>query len=242
MANPFDVVETRLRRLFEEEGASIFPWHNPEHQLIHQLVKTVYTHTITNEYGHQVAPSAYTIYINPDCTAAWQTHYNGLQDLAIALQKIAEQSNIFLVGSPSLTLALDPELHTDDIRVEVSSFQEKADHTTAMLAPAPIATGPEFPPGACLITVDGLNFPLEQPVINIGRRNDNHLIIDDQRISRTHAQLRAVRGQFILMDLNSTGGTFVNGERINRLTLRPGDVISLSGVILIYHDETNQEP
>jgi pSer/pThr/pTyr-binding forkhead associated (FHA) protein len=71
-------------------------------------------------------------------------------------------------------------------------------------------------------------------VVNIGRRPDNHLVIDDARISRLHAQLRLVRGRYMLFDLESTGGTFINGERIRQHTLRPGDVISLAGVPLVY--------
>lgn len=77
-------------------------------------------------------------------------------------------------------------------------------------------------------------FPLTQSVINIGRRLDNHIVIDDPRVSRRHAQLRAIRGWYILFDLNSTGGTYVNGQRVTQSILYPGDVISLAGVPLIY--------
>jgi pSer/pThr/pTyr-binding forkhead associated (FHA) protein len=53
-----------------------------------------------------------------------------------------------------------------------------------------------------------------------------------------HAQLRLVRGQFVIFDLDSTGGTFVNGQRIRQQALRAGDVISLAGVPLVYGQET----
>jgi pSer/pThr/pTyr-binding forkhead associated (FHA) protein len=71
-------------------------------------------------------------------------------------------------------------------------------------------------------------------VINIGRRLDNHVVIDDPRISRNHAQIREIKGRFVIFDLNSTGGTYVNGDRINQSVLYPGDVISLAGVTLIF--------
>ena len=60
------------------------------------------------------------------------------------------------------------------------------------------------------------------------------LVIDDPRISRNHAQLRAIKGRYVIFDLNSTGGTFVNAQRTSQSVLYPGDVISLAGVPLIY--------
>lgn len=91
-----------------------------------------------------------------------------------------------------------------------------------------------LPENAFLI-VEGVKvYPLSQTVVNIGRRLDNQLVIDDPRVSRNHAQLRAIKGRFVVFDLNSTGGTFVNGQRASQSVLYPGDVISLAGVTLIF--------
>lgn len=94
--------------------------------------------------------------------------------------------------------------------------------------------GDAFPSNAFLI-VNGLEtIPLTKPVCNIGRRLENDLVVEDPRISREHAQIRAIKGQFVIFDLNSTGGTFVNSVRITKQPLFPGDVISLAGVPLVY--------
>jgi pSer/pThr/pTyr-binding forkhead associated (FHA) protein len=94
-----------------------------------------------------------------------------------------------------------------------------------------VATVPED----AFVIVDGIRvIPLTQPIVNIGRRVENNLVIDDPRVSRTHAQLRAINGRYIIFDLNSTGGTFINGERVTQSILYPGDVISLAGADLIY--------
>ena len=83
--------------------------------------------------------------------------------------------------------------------------------------------------------IDGIRvIPLNQVIVNIGRRIENTLVVDDPRVSRTHAQLRAINGRYIIFDLNSTGGTLVNGKRVNQCVLYPGDVISLAGAELIY--------
>lgn len=93
-------------------------------------------------------------------------------------------------------------------------------------------------PQNAILIVEGIKaYPLTGSVINIGRKLENHIIIDDPRISRQHAQLRVVNGHFMLFDLNSTGGTFVNGQRTSQILLYPGDVISLAGVTLIFTEE-----
>jgi pSer/pThr/pTyr-binding forkhead associated (FHA) protein len=95
-----------------------------------------------------------------------------------------------------------------------------------------------LPPNSYLI-VDGTRIlPLTQAVINIGRRPDNQIAIEDARVSRLHAQLRAIKGRFVIFDLDSTGGTYVNSQRVNQCALYPGDVISLAGYPLVYGQET----
>ena len=95
----------------------------------------------------------------------------------------------------------------------------------------------DLPPNAFLVIEAGRIYPLVKPVINIGRGLENHVVIDDLRASRSHAQLRASKGHFVLFDLNSTGGTFVNGQRITETILYPGDTISVGGVILMFKQE-----
>ncbi len=90
-------------------------------------------------------------------------------------------------------------------------------------------------PEDAFVIVDGIKvIPLNQPLIRIGRRLENNLVLDDPRVSRTHAELRAINGRYVLFDLNSTGGTFVNGLKITQSVVYPGDVISLAGVNLVY--------
>ena len=92
-------------------------------------------------------------------------------------------------------------------------------------------------PRAYLI-VNSEVFPLNKELTNIGRKLDNHIVIQDPRVSRNHAQIRIVDDQYILLDLNSTGGTTVNGSKINKSVLYSGDSISLAGVNLKFVQDT----
>lgn len=85
-------------------------------------------------------------------------------------------------------------------------------------------------------------YTLDKHVVNIGRREDNDIILADPRVSRHHAQIRRVRNSFVLFDLNSTGGTMVNDKTISQITLATGDVVSFAGVILIYGQEIIRTP
>jgi len=67
---------------------------------------------------------------------------------------------------------------------------------------------------------------------------DNQLVVDDPRVSRYHAQIRYVRSHFTIFDLNSTGGTFVNGQRTTQSVLYPGDVISLAGMPIVFGQDS----
>lgn len=71
--------------------------------------------------------------------------------------------------------------------------------------------------------------------VTIGRGLDNNIVFhDDQRVSRHHARIVFRYGQFLLYDLNSTNGTFVNNQPVTQIVLTPGDRISLGGLELIF--------
>jgi len=88
---------------------------------------------------------------------------------------------------------------------------------------------------ACLF-LDKQVFPLQRIVTRIGRELDNHVVLQDPRVSRYHAELRLENGAFVLYDLNSTGGTYVNEERIVSATLESGDQLRLASVEMRFED------
>ena len=66
----------------------------------------------------------------------------------------------------------------------------------------------------------------------IGRTPDNALVLDDGSVSRRHASLLHGAEGWLLKDLGSTNGTFVNGVRVREALLRDGDRVRVGGVIL----------
>src|SRR5271169_3642238 len=66
---------------------------------------------------------------------------------------------------------------------------------------------------------------LEPVPFLIGRHADNHLVLRDNRASRSHARIVAQNGAYVVEDLNSRHGTWVNGQQIARHVLRNSDRI-----------------
>ncbi|MGQ9599045.1 MAG: FHA domain-containing protein [Anaerolineae bacterium] len=79
----------------------------------------------------------------------------------------------------------------------------------------------------------GKEFPLDRPVVCIGRGSGSDILLQDSQASRQHAEISRQGDQFFIRDLGSMNGTFVNGERITgpRL-LKPGDEIRIGETIL----------
>src|SRR5437868_7517658 len=67
--------------------------------------------------------------------------------------------------------------------------------------------------------------PLDHVPFQIGRQPESHLIIRDSRVSRTHARIISENGRYVLEDLSSRHGTFVNGKRVARRVLENSDKI-----------------
>jgi pSer/pThr/pTyr-binding forkhead associated (FHA) protein len=94
------------------------------------------------------------------------------------------------------------------------------------VAPSPVLAPQRH--SARLVSPDR-SFRLEAGTVSIGRAPDNHLVIDDRRVSRHHADLSQTEGRWIVHDLGSTNGTAVNGRLVKQSPLRDGDRLSLGG-------------
>lgn len=81
----------------------------------------------------------------------------------------------------------------------------------------------------------GAPIPVRRNVFTIGRDPRNELVVNDGQVSRQHAQIRREPEGFVIYDLNSTNGTFVNGQRINRCLVRPGDQIRVGDTDLVFY-------
>jgi len=236
MQSKLEKFEARLKSLIEVRLLSVLPGFKVQDLVIQKIAEAIQTNTIEDMEGRVLAPNVFTLVVHPDMISIWQEPQL-LESIITSLKTVAEEQGYLFIATPTITITQKPGQEENVIEVMASHQVETAADTRGM-TPAQegdVSQSADAAPQNAFLIVNGIKaYPLIQSVINIGRRMDNQLIIDDPRISRNHAQLRAIKGRYIIFDLNSTGGTYVNGQKVSQSVLYPGDVISLAGVTLVF--------
>ncbi len=231
-----DQLEAKIQSLFESQLTGMMPGLNLEDRIIQKIALALKQNIIEQKDRDALAPNVYTLIVATESAPLWkdpQTIYTLKNIIAVAGRDIG----LKFETAPTITITIDNSYSKGEVSVIASHKIESVEETQGMATNnqnTDNEPGDTIPENAFLI-IEGVKVhPLKETVVNIGRRLENHVVIDDPRISRNHAQLRAIKGRFVLFDLNSTGGTFVNGQRTSQTVLYPGDVISLAGVALIF--------
>jgi hypothetical protein len=194
-----------------------------------------------DENGLLHAPQHYSIGLHPDAMNKIEASISDVRRmLAEGLNDTAHSQGFLINTNPEIVLSSDPKLKAWEISAAAWHQTSPLGKTHGIDNKA-IPSDETFPRGAYLI-VDGLrHIALNNPVINIGRKSENHVVLDDPHVSRSHAQLRARNGRFILFDLGSRGGTLINELPIREHILRPGDVFHVSGIAIVYGEDPPEE-
>ncbi len=176
-----------------------------------------------------LAPSRYTVVLPPSVAARVKQQRTWWEELAMTVHRAGRDLGLQFAVLPLVGVRAEPRVSENAARLEYVFWEPE--HLRAV----PLDPRLNTPPGgAYLVLSETKSYALERGHVHIGRRPDNDLVIDDPRVSRLHAQLRAYQGRYMLFDLGSTGGTFVNGQRITATALYPGDTITLAEVTLTY--------
>ena len=79
--------------------------------------------------------------------------------------------------------------------------------------------------------------PLADAVTTIGSVAGNTVVLADPAVSRKHAGIRRVESDYELADLGSTNGVYVNGHKVPKKTLEPGDIIRVGNTEAVFKRE-----
>ena len=108
------------------------------------------------------------------------------------------------------------------------------------LGPADQAAVDALPAGSALLAVlrgpnAGSRFLLDTDVVKAGRHPDSDIFLDDVTVSRRHAEFRRTPEGFVVADVGSLNGTYVNRDRIDEVLLKGGDEVQVGKYRLVYY-------
>lgn len=237
LKNQLVKLEQRLKAFIEGSTARLVSSEMNSLEIANQLRRILQEEHQVLEDGRLLAPNYFLLAASPLYAERLRKEQRLLKELEEELERLAVAAGLTFACPPVIRIVDDEEIPYQ--QVSISGYFAHENTATHGMSEEEAIGALELPQYAFLI-VNGVHiFPLDKAVINIGRHPDNHLVLNDPRVSRQHAQLRAVRGQYILFDLGSAGGTMVNNQRIRQVILSSGDVISLAGVPLVYGEDSH---
>ncbi len=235
-------LEQTIRTLLEQHLPALTGGANAQAMLAHKLAQSLQNNLRKAPDNMTLLPDTFTLVMHPEQIGQWQSDPQILHSFKQSLLELAQNLGMVFASPPNISLAANPGMATDEIDVIASHRLNTPGETQSMAAPGQQAReeeAPSIPEHAYLLLDGGRVFKLRQAVVNLGRRLDNHVVLNDPRVSRNHAQLRAIKGRYVIFDLNSTGGTYVNGQRVSQSILYSGDVISLAGATMVYRQDAS---
>jgi len=224
--------ESRLQALIEGGTTRIVPKGGHHSYISSDLVAAMQSSIKLDKSGRPIAADTYIVVVDHETAQLLLEDPSIIEDLTQILIEAGAGSGAIFQAPPRIKISTDDSL--DPGRFEIFphfGLENITETSTLAVDPSEGLPVPEY----AFLIVDGNHvYPLTEQVLNLGRRPDNHVVIDDLSVSRNHAQIRAINNRYVIFDLDSTGGTFVNKVRVDQSTLFPGDVISLAGVDLVY--------
>lgn len=225
----FARIEEACAAFIEQTFARSFPTDVEPAQIARKLVSTMEARTV-HEGDRATAPASYTVRVNTDDFQRLRQHREYLEEeWAALLRDMANLVSIRFEGPAEVRLAEDPGVVAGAVEIDAGPAGE-----------LPV-WAPEPPSGDFVLRmVRGL--PLDaiyevRDAVTIGRSKGNDIVIADPRVSRQHARIEQGARGTVLIDLESTNGTVLNGSRVSgRVQLRPGNVITLGNTELRFEE------
>jgi FhaA, N-terminal domain/FHA domain len=249
-SHPISQFEALAEQLVEGTFGRMFAGRLHPLEVATALARATEDAQVTNLRGERLAPNVYWVYLNPDDYEALQTAHPTLpEDLTQSVAQLVVQAGLLMAQSPIVEIHYSDKIPRRRVSVAARYIppEDNRPGSTAQMdevaqaaARAAVNAEPQVRP--FLILYGTRTVLLTNPIITLGRSFDNDIVVDDPRVSRKHAQLRQRGGHYVVYDLGSSGGTWVNGTRVSERLLAAGDVISLAGVELIYGEDNPTPP
>jgi FhaA, N-terminal domain/FHA domain len=247
-------IEQRLERVFEGVFGRAFRTNVQPVELARKLAKEMDEHRSTSVTRVYVS-NEYTIYLSPGDREQFEGYENSLvSELEEYLSEHAARENYALLTPPRILFETDEDLGVGEfgIATRMAQYGRSGDAPPAPVPPpgATMVYKPRTQPteAASLVElgvereVAVLNWNSQRRVLEkersvLGRSRDADVRIDDPNVSRRHAEIVQEGSTFWLVDLGSTNGTEVDGQRVQRVRLADGSRFTLGETTVTFSTE-----
>jgi Protein of unknown function (DUF3662)/FHA domain len=239
----FDRMEKGIERAVNGAFAKAFRSEVQPVEIASALRREIDDRATVVSRGRTLVPNTFVVELGPADHGRLGEWEDALGDeLRDVVNEHAGQQQYAFVGPITVKFEEAEDLDTGLFRVRSSTT--KGARRAAMeqqrpqqSAPAPPSLRPAPGPQQVSIEVEGRTEQVTSPVTVLGRGTEADVIVDDAGVSRRHAEVHTDGGRVRVIDLGSTNGTFVDGERVGERgsELSDGSRITIGRTRLVVH-------
>jgi hypothetical protein len=249
-------IEQKIEALFEGVFGRAFRTNVQPVELARKLAKEMDEHRVVS-VSRVYVPNEYTVYLSSGDREQFEGYENSLlSELEEYLGEHARRESYALLTPPRVALETDEDLALGEFGIATRMVQprhgarseepeEQAESGATMIYKHPVpdaaeAVLPEEPGLEREIGVlswNGQRLRVDKRRVVLGRSRECDIQIEDANVSRRHAELRQEGTSFWIVDLDSTNGIEVNGRRVQRAKLDPGDTFTVGSTEVTFSTE-----
>ncbi len=249
-------IEQKIEALFEGVFGRAFRTNVQPVELARKLSKEMDDHK-TVSVSRVYVPNEYTVYLSFSDREQFEGYEDSLRaELEEYIGEHARRESYALLTPPKVLLETDADLAVGEFGIATRMVQPKRGQhppdepeeqvesgATMIYKPAQPQTEavPAEEPGlereVAVLSWDGQTRRVDKRRFVLGRSRECDIQVEDANVSRRHAELRQEGATYWIVDLDSTNGIEVNGKRVTRAKLEPGDTFTVGSTDVTFSTE-----
>jgi hypothetical protein len=179
--------------------------------------------------GRTMVPNQFTVILGENDHGRLNVYADALRaELASMVKEHADEQHYSFIGPVTVEFERDDALETGRFRIRSAAV-------AGAVASDPSRGSVGDRSGVPWLEVGSTTYTLSSPRTTIGRGNESDLRIDDPGISRNHAEIRREGGDVTIVDVGSTNGIVVDGQRVQQARLRDKTSVVLGSTTVTFH-------
>jgi len=249
-------IEQKIEALFEGVFGRAFRTNVQPVELARKLAKEMDDHRVVS-VSRVYVPNEYTVYLSAGDREQFEGYENSLlSELEEYLGEHARRESYALLTPPRVGLETDEDLALGEFGIATRMVQPRRGHrpdepdeqvesgATMIYKPSlpePAEAESSEEPGlereVAVLTWGDHRLRVDKRRVVLGRSRESDIQIEDSNVSRRHAELRQEGTAFWIVDLDSTNGLEVNGRKVKRAKLDPGDTFTVGSTEVTFSTE-----